>query len=59
MINMVKQKITVQHIAYLTINEEQRFVDAVLRKYGYTHGNVNQAIHEAVMDWISKMEREK
>jgi len=56
---MVKQKITVQHIAYLTINEEQRFVDAVLRKYGYTHGNVNQAIHEAVMDWISKMEREK
>lgn len=58
MVNMVKQKVTVQHSFKLSISEEQRFTDAVLKKYSSAHGNVNKAIHEAVMDWIQKTEGE-
>jgi len=56
---MNHQKVTVYHSVNLSIDEEQHFVNAVLKKYGYAHGNVKSALHEAVMDWIKKMEEEK
>lgn len=55
---MKRSKVTVYHSVNLTISEEQCFVNAVLKKYGYTHGNVKLALHEAVIDWIEKIGRE-
>ena len=52
---MSNSKVHMHHNFTLSINEEQLFAEAVLKKYGYAHGNVNKAIHEAIMDWIEKI----
>jgi len=48
----------VQHVVYLTIGEEQRFVNMILKKYGRAHGNVAYILREAVMKWVKEMEGE-
>lgn len=57
MVNMTKQTVTVQHSFKLSIIEEQTFAEAILKKYGCIHGNVNKAINEAILDWCSKIRK--
>jgi len=47
------------HCAYLKPDEEERFMKAIAQKYKTAHGNVAKAIHEAIIDWIQKIEGEK
>jgi hypothetical protein len=56
---MNKRTVNVSHVVYLSIDEEQRFVNAVLKWVGKVHGVVGDALHEAVIDWIKAVDEGK
>jgi len=51
--------VSVSHVAYLSMEDEQRFAHAVIKWAGTRHGAVTIAIHEAIMDWIKRVEAEE
>ena len=46
----------IQHSFRLSVDEEQRLGFAILKKYGAVRGSTLKAFHEAVIDWIKKVE---
>jgi len=46
------------HCTKLNQEEEQRFIAATDKKYKKRHGVVVKALHEAIMEWIAKVEAE-
>jgi len=45
-----------QHTVKLSIGEEMRFMHAIIIWEGHVFGSVNDAIREAIRDWIVKIE---
>jgi len=53
------KRVGVAHVVYLTIDEEQRFAYALVKRYGTVSHKVAETIKEALMAWIQKVESEK
>ena len=45
------------HTVTLSLDEEMRFCHAVIKWDGCMHGSVNDALREAIMQWVEKMEQ--
>ena len=56
---MSKAKARITHSYALSEEEDKKFMHYAAKKYGAKTGTLQKAVHEAIMDWIKKIEREK